>query len=59
MSCKEMIGAMAAKGYWSSPGGKTPDATLCSAILRELATKGDKARFTKVGPGRFAYRAQA
>jgi hypothetical protein len=59
MSCKEMIGAMAAKGYWSSPGGKTPDATLCSAILRELATKGDKARFQKVGPGRFAYRAQA
>ena len=24
MSCKELIEAMAAKGYWSSPGGKTP-----------------------------------
>jgi hypothetical protein len=24
MSCKEMIGAMAQKGYWTSPGGQTP-----------------------------------
>src|SRR5262245_56488922 len=39
MSCQEMIGAMAAKGYWTSPGGKTPEATLYSAMLRELATK--------------------
>jgi hypothetical protein len=59
MSCKEMIETMAAKGYWTSPGGKTPEATLYSAILRELATKGDKARFTKVDRGRFAYRAEA
>ena len=28
MTCKELIEAMAAKGYWSSPGGKTPHATL-------------------------------
>ena len=26
MSTKEMIEAMAQKGYWSSPGGKTPSA---------------------------------
>jgi hypothetical protein len=58
MSCQEMIGAMAAKGYWTSPGGQTPASTLYSAILRELATKGDKARFTKVDRGRFAYRAE-
>jgi hypothetical protein len=58
MSCQEMIGAMAQKGYWTSPGGQTPDATLYSAILRELATKGDKARFTKVGRGQFAYRVE-
>ena len=31
MWCKEMIEAMAAKGYWSSPGGKTPASTLYSA----------------------------
>jgi hypothetical protein len=59
MTCKEMIDTMAARGYWSSPGGKTPEATLYSAILRELATKGDQARFTKVGRGQFAYRAGA
>src|SRR5262249_46793639 len=58
MSCQELIGVMAAKGYWPSPGGQTPSATLYSAILRELATKGGKARFAKVGRGRFAYRAE-
>ena len=56
MGCKELIGAMAGKGYWMSPGGKTPDATLFSAIAREIATKGDLARFTKAGPGRFGPR---
>jgi FtsZ-interacting cell division protein ZipA len=56
MGCKELIGAMAGKGYWMSPGGKTPDATLFSAIAREIAMKGDLARFTKAGPGRFGPR---
>jgi len=54
MTCKEMIDTMAAKGYWTSPGGKTPQATLYSAILRELATKGKDARFKKTERGRFA-----
>jgi hypothetical protein len=27
MNTKAMIEAMAAKGYWTSPGGKTPHAT--------------------------------
>jgi hypothetical protein len=49
-----MIAAMAAKGYWTSPGGKTPSATLYSAILRELATKGANARFVKTQRGQFA-----
>jgi hypothetical protein len=56
MGCKELIGAMAGKGYWMSHGGKTPSATLYSAIAREIATKGDLARFTKAGPGRFGPR---
>jgi hypothetical protein len=47
---------MALKGYWSSPGGKTPDATLCSAMLRESTVKGEQARFVKAAPGRFALR---
>ena len=59
MTCKEMIGAMAAKGYWSSPGGKTPDATLCSDILREITVKGEQSRFLKTAPGRFALRTTA
>ncbi|HXH21717.1 MAG TPA: winged helix-turn-helix domain-containing protein [Dehalococcoidia bacterium] len=54
MSCKEMIEAMAAKGYWTSPGGKTPDATLYAAILREITAKGKDARFYKADRGKFA-----
>jgi vancomycin resistance protein YoaR len=55
MTCKEMIDAMAAKGYWTSPGGKTPHATLYSAILRELKAKGKDARFKKSERGKFAF----
>jgi hypothetical protein len=56
MTTQELIGAMAGKGYWISPAGKTPSATLYSAILREITTKGETSRFTKVGPGRFSFR---
>ena len=55
MNTKEMIEAMESKGYWPSPGGKTPHATLYSAILRELA-KGDDSRFVKTDRGRFTVR---
>jgi hypothetical protein len=54
MSCRELVGAMAAKGYWKSPAGKTPHATLYSAIIRQIATKGKDARFKKVERGKFA-----
>jgi hypothetical protein len=53
MRCQEMIDLMAAKGYWTSPGCKTPAATLYSAILREIAAKGDDSRFKKTDRGRF------
>ena len=59
MNCREMIDAMAAKGYWHSPGGKTPSATLYSAILRELKTKKSEARFRKTERGKFEFRAKA
>jgi hypothetical protein len=52
MNAQAMIKAMEAKGYWTSPGGKTPQATLYSAILREVA-KGDASRFVKTERGRF------
>jgi hypothetical protein len=54
MGCKELIEAIAAKGLWTSPGGKTPHATLYSAILREINVKGKDARFKKTDRGRFA-----
>jgi hypothetical protein len=56
LSCPELIAQMTAKGYWSSPKGKTPSATLYAALTREVRRKGDAARFIKTGPGRFAYR---
>jgi hypothetical protein len=54
MSCQELIAAMAAKGYWSSPNGKTPSSTLYSAVAREIATKGTQSRFRKADRGKFA-----
>ena len=53
MNCMELIEAMAAKKLWTSPGGKTPHATLYSAILREIQTKGKDARFKKAERGKF------
>jgi hypothetical protein len=45
---------MAAHGYWTSPTGKTPAATLSAALQREIVVKKDQARFQKTGPGRYA-----
>lgn len=56
MSTKEMIDAMSAKGLWTSPGGKTPHATLYSAILREITAKGNESRFVKTEREKFAAR---
>lgn len=58
MTCKEMIDAMSAKGYWSSPGGKTPEATLYAAILREMKAKEKEARFRKAERGKFELNAK-
>ena len=54
LNAKQMIEAMSTKGYWTSPGGKTPHATLYSAILREITVKGNEARFKKTERGHFA-----
>src|SRR5262249_15037300 len=53
MNCQELIKAMADKGYWTSPGGQTPSATLYSAIAREIDKKGKDARFKKTERGKF------
>lgn len=49
----DMIEVMHAQGLWTSPGGKTPEATLYAAITREIASKGADARFAKVDRGMF------
>jgi hypothetical protein len=54
LTTKEMVDAMSAKGYWKSPGGKTPDRTLYSAILREIVLKKAESRFKKTERGKFA-----
>ena len=53
LNTKQMIEQMATKGYWTSPGGKTPANTLYAAILREINVKGAESRFTKVERGLF------
>ena len=54
MKAKEMIEAMGKQGLWSSPNGKTPEASLYAAIIREVAAKGVEARFVKTERGTFA-----
>jgi hypothetical protein len=53
MTCPEMIEQMAAKGYWTSPKGRTPAATLNSAVLREIKANGKEAPFLKPERGKF------
>src|SRR5262249_164809 len=56
MSCAQLIETMATKGYWKSPAGKTPGATLSSAIQREINVKKNESRFEKTAPGRYTAR---
>jgi hypothetical protein len=52
LDTKTMVERMLAKGLWKT-GGKTPAATIYAAIIREIATKGDKSRFRKTDRGKF------
>ncbi len=54
MNCMALVEAMASQGLGESPGGRTPHATLYSAIIREIATKGADSRFVKQDRGMFA-----
>ncbi|MCC6228696.1 MAG: winged helix-turn-helix domain-containing protein [Phycisphaerales bacterium] len=53
MRAKELIAVIEKQGLWSSPGGKTPHATLYAAMIREIAALGDRARFKKHERGVF------
>ena len=47
LDCRTIVERAFAQKLWSSDG-KTPGATIYSAILREIAKKGDASRFTSV-----------
>ena len=53
LNTKAMVDRMLAQGLWQT-NGKTPAATIYAAIIREIATKGDDARFVKAERGKFA-----
>ena len=53
MKCFVIMDCMLAKGLWQTKG-KTPAASLYAAIIREIAKKGEAARFRKVSAGKFA-----
>jgi hypothetical protein len=53
MTCPELIEAMAAKRYWTSPGGRTPASTLYASIYQEIKSKGKDSRFRKTERGKF------
>jgi HB1, ASXL, restriction endonuclease HTH domain len=55
LTCAQMIQALATSGTWTSPQGKTPEATLYAAIIREIQSKGAHARFRKTDRGTFAH----
>lgn len=47
----EIVAGCADKGYWKSPDGKSPQRTLYTNLLREMAK--DTCRVSKVGRGLF------
>ena len=56
MPVRAMIEEAKASGLWTPTGGKTPEQTLYSAIMREIRDKGDASRFEKDARGHFKAR---
>ena len=52
MTCGEIMQEMLKRGYWQTHG-RTPILTLYGAIFREMKSRGEAARFRKVGRGKF------
>lgn len=52
MKAVDMLAAITKRGLWTSKG-KTPEATLYAAIIREIAAKGSASRFRKHDRGLF------
>lgn len=53
LDTKAMIARILERRLWAT-SGKTPAATIYSAIIREIMAKGSSSRFQKVDRGRFA-----
>lgn len=53
MQCRDIVQTALDRGLWKTKG-RTPAATLYSAIIREIANKGNASRFRKVERGKFA-----
>ena len=52
LNCKTIVERALEKGYWKT-NGKTPQATVYAAIIREIRKKGDASRFRKAERGKF------
>lgn len=53
LDAKTIVAQMLERGLWTT-AGKTPAATIYSAIIREISGKGSSSRFRKADRGRFA-----
>jgi hypothetical protein len=52
MGARDVVAAMPATGYWTSPGGKTSITTLYSAMLKEMQTKVTQSASRRPSPVR-------
>lgn len=52
LTTQDLVKRMLDSGLWATKG-KTPAATLYSAMIREISAKGSASRFRKGGPGLF------
>ncbi|MBL8874173.1 MAG: winged helix-turn-helix domain-containing protein [Phycisphaerae bacterium] len=54
LGVKDLIERMEKANLWQSPGGKTPSATLYSALIREIKQRKTDSRFKRIAPGKFS-----
>lgn len=54
LGTKEIMAEVFARKLWAT-NGKTPEATVYAAIIREIASKGSESRFKKTARGQFEF----
>lgn len=47
LNCRRMVALAKERGLWEQGKGKTPEQTLYSAVVREIADRGEGSRFRK------------